>query len=45
MFNKLEEVYEECEFHSLEYTKHKYQTTFKANFDKDYTQLKKLKFK
>ena len=35
-FNKLEEVYENCEFHSLEHTKKKYKKSFNSDFDKYY---------
>ena len=35
-FNKLEEVYENCEFHSLDYTKQKYKYNNKAYFNKEH---------
>ncbi len=41
-FNKLEEVYEDCDFHSLDYTKQKYKDTFKNDFEKDYINIEEV---
>ena len=41
-FIKLEEVYENCDYHSLEYTKKKYKIDFKKDFDEDYKEVKRV---
>ena len=41
-FTKLEEMYEDCDFHPLNYTKSKYQSTFHSEFDKDYQKIEEI---
>ena len=41
-FIKLEEIYENCEYHSLEYTKRQYKIDFKKDFDEDYKEVKRV---
>ena len=41
-FIKIEEVYENCDYHSLEYTKKKYKIDFKKDFDEDYKEVKRV---
>ena len=41
-FNKLEEVYEDCSFHSLEYTKKEFKRSFNSDFDKYYEKVEPI---
>ena len=41
-FYKLEEIYENCDFHSIEYTKHKYNQDFNLVFDEEYTSITEI---
>ena len=41
-FYKLEEVYEKCNFHSLDYTLDKYASDFHENFEKKYDEIEEI---
>ena len=41
-FFKFEELYEDCDFHSLEYTKHKFKKEFKINFETKYNEIEEV---
>ena len=41
-FHELESIYENCNYHSIEYTKKIYQEEFNKDFDKEYTSIEPL---
>ena len=41
-FYKLEELYEDCDFHSIQYTKNIYRTKFNENFDDEYQKIEEV---
>ena len=41
-FYKLEELYEDCDFHSIQYTKNTYQQVFNEDFDKEYKSIEEV---
>ena len=41
-FYQLEEVYENCDFHSLDYTLKKYESDFKKQFEKEYETIEEI---
>ena len=41
-FFRLEELYENCNFHSLDYTKKKFKSEFNVDFDSKYTEIREI---